>query len=326
MNDRVTLLLLRAWELDRAGRTEELRALLSPLSTAELAEVPELGLLLAGACLHMARFDEAEPLIELLQVPCRAPGRGGLHRRLLNLEGALHINRGRYAEAERVFHLLEDLSREADDRRTLGYAWMNMAAVPWVRLEVVEAMAYLHRAVALQQEMGDRWLGITYYNLGVMYRELGRPNEALRMFDRCEGFPMTAVTRARASRERALAMRDLGEREVAWQLAARAARRIEASGWRAETAESYAVLSALAREAGDLAGARGHLERALAGVPTGEILTDGIVWEEAALLAHAEGDAAAEEEARAQAAAVYQRLGSPRRLERMRERLGEKVR
>jgi tetratricopeptide (TPR) repeat protein len=259
--------LTEARELEVRGDHPGIVALLGELVTAELLAEPELGFLLATALRRVGEARRAFELTLALAEPCAHPGRSWLERRRLNLEAALHFDRGGVAAAAERWSELVEAASDAGDDTMLSNACNNLGVAYTLLAQPNEALASYARALAAAQRLGDRrGIAQAHHNLAIAYRELGRLREAAEHFERaaadaaCIG---NVEILGRAEEERALALLDAGEVQLAEATAARALARFRGRGDRLGEGEALRVLGIIALAHKQAAHARAQLWEAL---------------------------------------------------------------
>jgi hypothetical protein len=241
--------------------------LLGELDVADLLAEPELGFLLATALRRVGEWQRAFELTTALAQPCAHHGRGWLARRRLNLEAALHFDRGGIrAAAERWSELVDTASRAGDDA-LLSNACNNLGVAYTLLAKPDEALASCGRALAVAQRIGDRRsVAQAQHNLAIAYRELGLLREAGEHFERAADD--AALIRSdeilgRAETERALVLLETGDLRLAEATAARALARFRRGGDRLGEGEALRVLGMVALARRQAARARAQLWEAL---------------------------------------------------------------
>lgn len=242
-------------------------ALLKDIPHDELLAEPELGFTLATALRRVGEWERAYALTHALGAACARQGRASLARRRLNLEAALHFDRGHLHEAEvRWAELVDVASREEDDRMTSD-ACNNLGVVFTLLARTDEALASYARALAAAQRLGDvRGMAQAHQNLAIAYRELGFLHEAGSHFERAVEHASAAgidEILGRAEEERALVMLAQGDARLAEATATRALNRFRSRGDRAGQGEALRVLGIIALARRRFEDAHAHLDDAL---------------------------------------------------------------
>ncbi|HEX6370954.1 MAG TPA: hypothetical protein VF006_18690 [Longimicrobium sp.] len=316
-----TDLLLRAWELERAGQLVELRALLEGIPSALLADEPDLGLLLASTYTHLRDLERAERTLHLIAPTCRGRHNDRLFRRFLTRQGVLMLFRGRLNESREVHTELMHKSLQADDPATLLWSTMHLAIIHSLKCEWPEAVALHGRAVPLARTVdGGQWLRGVHHNFAATYRHMGRLDESQRHFeasalcaprDDAQGWAV----------ERAELMRLRGEHDVAERLIARAYAEYRRVVSPTGMANVLMALVRLEMARGRLPEARAAADEAQALLPRIEVVDWGELYEEIAVLEAMDGHPGASEDAQERAAEIYTLMDAPRRISNMLQRL-----
>lgn len=267
LTEERSAVLAQARERETRGDYPGVVLLLGELDTADLLAEPELGFLLATALRRVGEWQRAFELTTALAAPCARQGRSWLARRRLNLEAALHFDRGRVqAAAERWSELVAAASRAGDDTM-LSNACNNLGVACTLLAKPDEALASYGRALAVAQRLGDRrGMAQAQHNLAIAYRELGFLREAGEHFERAA--EDAALIRSdeilgRAEEERALLLLEAGDLRLAEATAARALARFRRGGDRLGEGESLRVLGIIALARRHAARAREQLWEAL---------------------------------------------------------------
>jgi tetratricopeptide (TPR) repeat protein len=268
VTDERSELLQRARARVVAGDYAGVVALLGAMERADLLAEPELGFTLATALRRVGDWERAVELTGALAGPCARQGRSWLARRRLNLEAALHFDRGRLQEAALRWAELVDAASRAGDDQMLSDACNNLGVVFTLLARTDEALASYGRALAAAQRLGDRrGMAQAQHNLAIAYRELGFLREAGEHFERAVAHATLAGVHeilGRAEEERALVLLQEGDARLAEATATRALDRFRRHGDRPGEGEALRVLGIIALARRQHAPARAHLEAALA--------------------------------------------------------------
>lgn len=314
-------LLLRAWELDKAARTDELRDMLEVQAKDDLLAEPELGVYLLNGYLLTYEFDRANALEIILRPIFATRGNDRLHRRFVNFQGVVQMRLGLLSDAQLSFKQLEAMSNAAADDRTLSYAIANLGVVASIRLDSPEAVAYYERSRVLASRVGDsRTIGHISHSLAMTYRDLGLYAAAQREFDTALRFRRSTFELAVLDLERSVVWLRMGEVSTAEFLAERAHTTIAHVGSPARVADSLRIQGMIAAER-DIAAAHQLLTRALETFRGEDPLTEAEIHEEIAVVALMNGNRSVSDAASEKAAKLYTNIGAPRRAERMRVRI-----
>lgn len=307
-------------------------ALLGELETVDLLAEPELGFLLATALRRLGEWQRAFELTAALAGPCAQPGRGWLARRRLNLEAALHFDRGGVAAAaERWSELVEAASAAGDDAM-LSNACNNLGVACTLLAKPDDALASYASALAVAQRLGDRrGIAQAQHNLAISYRELGRLREAAEHFERATADAAligSAEILGRAEEERALVLLDAGDVRLAHVTAERALARFRRGGDLLGEGEALRVLGIIALARKQTARAREQLWQALRLARAARArLLEAEILEALATVGDVPGvwDRADAASMRTDAEAIFRALGAEAWGARVRARLAELV-
>jgi len=240
----------------QAGRFRDAIAAFREAADQPVARTPEVLLLAATASTRVGQLAAARRLTFEALDGFRARADDDGLMRALNLLGAQAFERGQLADAAVRFRDAQRVARRLDDLLMVARTANNLASVAHLRGQVEEARVLYREALLAYQRIGNRrGTAETYHNLGLVAREDG---------DLPGSFAATeqAVRHAVESEESdlmALVLTGRAETAVALDEGALAT-------------EGLARAAALAREAGDEAGAA-EVERvrALAWWRAGEI-------------------------------------------------------
>ena len=164
-------------ELVRTGRFRE--ALEAYRRTGDAGARADARLFAATAATRLGELDLAEGLAaEAVQ---RFADRGDFDGRMrgLNLLGVIGFERGRLAEAEQRLSEALSIAYRLDDSLLAARASNNLASVAHLRGRPEEAVGLYRGALLGYQRLGDRrGTAETYHNLGLTYRQLADFDEA----------------------------------------------------------------------------------------------------------------------------------------------------
>jgi tetratricopeptide (TPR) repeat protein len=299
-----------------AERTEwgGLRVLLDP-HRAELTEAPELALLLAEADLHSGFLQAAYDLVARVLPELAARQLDGPQRRALKLLGAAAFELGQTEVAERHFQQGLALAQQVSDYRMAGHTTTNLGMIAHLRRRYDEAIVLYQLAVAAFQQVGlVDGLAEVNHNLALAWRELGQ-------LDRADRHARRAIACAEESGDiRLLAMAHVGRAE----LYLRRGEPVVAEAGARLGAERYAAVPDVLGEAdalrlagsamtlrGDVTGARGALDRAIAlAHDCGGALVEAEAREARARLHATVGDWPALQTDAEAALALFERMGA----------------
>lgn len=317
-----TDLLLQAWELERASRLIELRALLEELPPELLSVEPDLGLLLSSTYVHVRDLAGAERTLQRIEAACRERSNDRLHRRYLTQKGLLLLFHGRLNESHAVNSELMSKSLAMDDESTLLWSTMHLALIHNLKAEWATALGLQNRALALARRVdGGKWRPGVQNNFAITFRGMGRLDAALRQSDEAARDGLTPDVEASWAMERAELMRMRGEYDVAESLTARSYAASERIGSAAVMANARLSLARLEMVRGRLPEARAAMDGAIALLPPNEVVDWGELYEELAVLEMMEGNPAASAEAKQRAIDIFTLMDAPRRIGDMLQRL-----
>jgi tetratricopeptide (TPR) repeat protein len=285
-----------------AGRFEEALQRFQSGGTA-LASEPEACLLAATAATRIGRYGSGVSLAESALEGFRARGDRDGRMRALNLLGVIAFERGRLPEAERALGEALELARELDDSLMAARASNNLASVAQLGEQPELALSLYRSALISYQRLGDRrGMAETHHNLGLVFRQMGRPQDARVTVEQ-------AVRLADATADESLrALALTGQAELHLQLGEVARARQDAS-----------VAQQLATSTGDeLGAAEAARLRALVGLAEGDLPFALSAAESARRTAERHGSALLQGESAAAEARVLRALGRMGEAEQMR--------
>jgi ATP/maltotriose-dependent transcriptional regulator MalT len=317
-----TDLLLQAWELERATRLIELRALLEELPPELLSEEPDLGLLLSSTYVHVRDLAGAERTLQRIEAACRERSNDRLHRRYLTQKGLLLLFHGRLNESHAVNSELMSKSLAMEDESTLLWSTMHLALIYNLKAEWATALGLQNRALALARRVdGGKWRPGVQNNFSITFRGMGLLDAALRQSDEAARDGLTPDVEGSWAMERADIMRLRGEYDVAESLTARSYAAAERIGSAAVMANARLSLARLEMVRGRLPEARAAMDAARALLPPNEVVDWGELYEELAVLEMMDGNPAASAEAKQRAIDIFTLMDAPRRIGDMLQRL-----
>ena len=326
VSDERSELIARARERQAAGDHAGTVALLDAADPAALVAEPELGLLHATALRRVGESQRAFDLAVSLAAPCARQGRTWVARRLLNLEGALHFDRGRIDEAAARWSEVIELASRAEDEQILSDACNNLGVALTLLGRTDEALAAYGRALASAQRLGDRRaIAQANHNLAICYRELGFRGEADQHFERAFAYATEDHNDhilGRAEEERALLILQQGDGRLAEATAKRARARLRRSGDLAGEGEALRVLGMIALARGQYVHAKEYLEQALERArDTRSLLLEAETLEALATLAQRADPRADPDALRARAAEIFAAMGADAWAKQVRNRV-----
>lgn len=279
-----------------------------------LAREPEAALLGATAATRLGRYSEGITLVEGALAQFHARGDRDGRMRGLNLLGVLSLERGRLHEAESSLGEALELARELNDSLMTARASNNLASLAQLHERPELALSLYRSALISYQRLGDRrGMAETHHNLGLVFRQMSRPQDARVAVEQAVRLADTTEDESL----RALAL--TGQAELHLQL-----------GDLARARQDATVAQHLAQTGGDDMGAAeaGRL-RALVGLADGDLEVALAEAESARTTAERHGSALLQGESAAAAARVLRALGRTADAERRRaearelfERLG----
>ena len=291
-----------------------------------LLSQPELGHYLAQALSQLDRLGETEALLHDLDRVCWSRGNDRLFRRRQNLLAVAHVRRGDIMQAENILRDVQLASEVAGDQMFLGTATMNLGVLADMRCDWNAATVHYRYALVIFQRLGDRAsIAGVYHNLGMLFRQIGEPNDAETYLDRAlEHYdPLgTAQERIATNVERSLTIAERGDLDGALELVRRTSRDALDMANQRLWAECCRAEGKILASIGDLAAAEETLKSALqlAGSED-DLLLKAEIQEELAIVAVYGGHDDTATELSVRATAAYSRLGTPMRTRLMQERL-----
>lgn len=239
-----------------ARRYDDAAALLEPASASLRLDVPEIGFILAASWRQLGRGGEALELTRRLEEPCVLRGSPRLARRRLNLEGMLHLEGGRTAEAETAWLRLLENATAAADAEYVAHACNNLGVVYTVQARGDEALTGYERALAAYHTLDERQgMAQANQNLGIALREKRRHADADERFRTARSLAAEvgdARLVGRIDAERALLLLRRGDAELARATARRAVDEMPADrdpGGAGEAARAAGVIALAGGEA-----------------------------------------------------------------------------
>jgi tetratricopeptide (TPR) repeat protein len=161
-------------------------------------ENPTAQLWAATAAARLGRYSAAIALATAAEQGLRE--RGSQEQiRVLNLLGALALERGDLGEAERRFRAVLARTEVSSDRIIWAHSTTNLASILDLRGQSDSALVLYHEGLRLYQEAEDvRGVAQTYHNLNLVFRRLG-------MLEAAESVARLAVRYAESTRDLSLA-------------------------------------------------------------------------------------------------------------------------
>lgn len=319
-------LLKRGWGLLASRNYKSLQELLEPLPEEELVREPELGFLFGAALRRRGEKHGALRILEAVLDSAYASSNSRLIRESMNLAGAVLLELGRLAQADGLFQGVLESAIRSGDQFYAATAYHNLGVAAEIRCQHTVALAYFQRALAQFQQLGHlRGIGEVHQNLGMIYRTLGLYAEADSHFE--HAFQLFASYGSvdelnAAESERALLNCYRGDVRLAEATALRAYSQALAHGLDRNRGETLRVLGIIASAAGDWPSAEERFRTSLATArATTNPLLEAEVLEELAVLAQTQGEEEEMERLIEESAAIYERIGTPARARRARERV-----
>jgi tetratricopeptide (TPR) repeat protein len=159
---------------------------------ADGRENPTAQLWAATAAARLGQYSAAKALATAAEAGFKERG-SPEEIRVLNLLGALALERGDLLDAERRFRAVLDRSDAASDRVIWAHATTNLASIMDLRGQPDAALRLYYEGLQLYQGAEDmRGVSQTYHNLNLVYRRLG-------MLEAGESVARLAVRHAEAS-------------------------------------------------------------------------------------------------------------------------------
>lgn len=321
-------LLERAWELQDRFDMKALVDLLAPVPIMDLADEPELGLLLGFGWFHTGSWTEALQIVQVLSESTRKNGTSRLSRRIRNLNAMILLAQGALGPAEELWLELYDQSEKVGDPITLAWATTNLAIIADIQCRWEDALTRLQRAGAAYQRLGDRnALGATHHNLGMAYRQLGMLHDANRHFERAADLYRGHANEnaiAGTELERGLTLYLLGDFRLGTASVNGALQRFTRLGHTVGQCDARRVLGIFAIQEDRFGDARRLLETGLARVREAvDKITEAEILEELAVLEKLEGNQAESARWAEEASRIYRGVGADRRADNFERRLSD---
>jgi tetratricopeptide (TPR) repeat protein len=301
--------------------------LLEEVDRSDVIAQPRSVFYLADAMRRLGRREHALDLLRDAASSFERRGNDELHRRRLNLEGAICFDIGRIAEAERVWlTLLQDAS-DAGDAEHVARANHNLGAIYTLHIRAEEAISAYERAMAAYRTMGNRrGLAQCHHNLGLTYRELDFAPKADGHFLQAIRYAIADHSEdeiARAEQERALLIyASRHDAPLARITANRALGRFSALQEYAGVGETMRVLGLIELGERHDAQARAHFRDALAHAEaTRNPLLQAESLEAVSVLEERAGDRDAAQEMRMRAEKLFDEIGATEWGKRERQRV-----
>lgn len=311
--------------LAEGGRHRDLADRLDALPRAEVASRAPFALLAAEAHGRLAEYDTAADWAGAALSVAAARGDRHGELRAINVCGAIALERGDGADAERWFARALDVGREPPDHLAQARALNNLGIVANLKGDITGALANYQLALAAYQQAGVvRGLAETHHNIAISRLHLGDLRGALSAAEQAVRLAMQIGDerlRAQAQAGRAEVHLRAGDPDLAAAELERVAATYEklshpvglAEAWRLQAAvvatrRHYAAAVQLLERAADLAQAHGSAH------------TLAEIERDLAEAFDASGDAASARAARERAAALYRRLGATAMAERLTSR------
>lgn len=314
-----------AESLGRAGRWQAVRSALLPLRS-DILRHAEASYLLAYAYVALSDLSEARDLAERSHDVARAAHDAEREMKCANLLGIIHFNNGDLDVAERYFAEALALAETSGADQLAAMAANNLGNIGGLRGSFDDAIRHYETALGIYRRRGDRFPEAqALHNLGIAHRDLDD-------WDAAEGhFAEAAWIAGECGEARLFASAVAGRADIRIrsgrldeaELMARAALlRFDVQSDSSGLAEVYKILGVVARERGEMAEARGHLERALGYCDLNEnpLITAEIRVERGLLLLR-DGDPAAGRAELESAARLYERLQVTRQAKAARAHL-----
>ena len=160
-------------------------------------ENPTAQLWAATAAARLGRYSAAIALATSAETAFRDRG-SSEEIRVLNLLGALELERGHLNEAERRFRAVLTRTEVSSDRVIWAHSTTNLASIFDLRGQPDAALRLYYEGLRLYQEAEDtRGIAQTYHNLNLVFRRLG-------MLEAAESVARLAVRSAEAVGEHSL--------------------------------------------------------------------------------------------------------------------------
>jgi ATP/maltotriose-dependent transcriptional regulator MalT len=316
-------ILAQVWEAERVLDYPKMRDLLESLPAAKLLETEEFVILLM---LAYSRTSDASKGADLLQLsaPLFPHTRQDRTRiRFLGAAAEIYMDQGRFTEADRLAHEIQDYAYKTRDGVLAVHASMIRGNIAGHRGDFLQSLGYFSRALASVEQHSTRWIPVLHHNIGVTYRELGFIAEAERHFELSSRQARPEWMQAITNMDRAILRLMVGDPAAARELAYRGMTLLDGIQSQGGMAEAHCILGRIAAAEGHTTEARQELTSALSLVAGGNLLLLAQIYEEVAALELIVGNQQAREEAEATAERYYKQLDAAPRVKRMKLRLEE---
>jgi tetratricopeptide (TPR) repeat protein len=276
---------------------------------------PEVALLGATAATRLGRYGAGVSMAEGALAQFRSRGDRDGRMRALNLLGVIAFERGHLDEAERTLGEALELARELDDSLMAARVSNNLASLAQLGERPEVALSLYRSALVSYQRLGDRrGMAETHHNLGLVFRQMGRLHDAretveqaVRLADGAADGSLSALTLT----GQAELYLGLGELARARQDATVAQQLARTSGDEVGAAEAGRLLALVGLAEGDLGLALAEAEAArTTAARHGSALLQGESTAAAARVLRALGRLDEAERLRAEARALFERLGA----------------
>lgn len=175
----------RTRSLAAEGDWERLFDTLAALERSSVADDPGLAYPFGEALYHTGRMPELADFAREYEEAARRAADPRETMRALNLSGIAAFELGDTEGARLSFDTLMELAEGEGDEDMLARAANNLGAIANLRGRRHEALAYYFLAIPLYQKLDHtRGLAQTHHNLGLSYRDLGRPDDSVEAYSR----------------------------------------------------------------------------------------------------------------------------------------------
>jgi tetratricopeptide (TPR) repeat protein len=298
-----------------------MRDLLESLPTAKLLKTEEFVILLILAYSRLNDAAKAADLLHLSEPLFPQIRQDRTRIRFLGAAAEICIDQGRFAEADRLAHEIQDYAYKTHDGVLAVHAAMLLGTSAGSRGDFLQSLRYSNRALASVEGHSTRWIPALHHNLGVAYRELGFIAEAERHFELASRHSGPEWMQAITNIDRAILYLIGGDPAAGRELACHALTLFQRMQSFGGMAEAHCILARIAATEGELSHARQELTSALSLATHGSLLLLAQIYEEVTALELLCGNRQARKEAEETAERYYRQIDALSRVKRMKLRL-----
>ena len=167
------------------GQWDQLLESLGKLERASVVADPRLAYSLGEALYHTGRMRELAAFAAEYEQAARSAADTVATMKALNLRGIAAFELGDTEVARTSFDTLMELAEGEGDEEMLARAANNLGAISNLRGRRHEAIAYYSLAIPIYQRLNqERGLAQTHHNLGLSYRDLEQPKDAVDAYSK----------------------------------------------------------------------------------------------------------------------------------------------